>query len=205
MLNKSKILFIGAILGLCSFQAGALNAPLKKSLLSIYSTHPVTFLYETPFNQHGIAQSKACENCPAQEIKVQFFSVVPTQKYLKNKICYEEKFCIDNKGARFGGIRCCRQKDPFLKQFETDLHHLVPELPILKKPLSRSIIEPEEKLKGPLSRMFLYMALKYKFILSKEERMQYESWHKQYAPTLWEIKRNQLIRKVQGDANPYIG
>jgi deoxyribonuclease-1 len=134
---------------------------------------------------------------------IQWVGLVPAKYYLSHQMCFMEKLCIDNKGQRFSGIRCCRKRDPLFHQFENDLHHLVPELPILKRTL-QTLCEPEDKLKGSIARMFLYMQLKYKIMLPASEKMQYENWHRKYPPTEWERKRNQLIRNVQGDGNPYI-
>lgn len=198
----TRVLFLLSLL-CCTTLTGA-QAPVRKTLLSLYTLHPFTFLNETPFNEQGIAQARIAEKCPLQAVKIQFIPIVPPQAYLKHKMCYEEKLCIDKKGARFGGIRCCRHKDPLLKSFEHDYHHLVPELPFLKKHIHHPLLESQEPLKGPISRMFLYMALKYKFTLSNVERIQYENWHREYAPMKWEKQRNQLIKQLQGDGNPYI-
>lgn len=195
-------------MGVCLFIPSSVQAhPPKKLLLCLYKTHPFTFVSQTPFNAAGKSHTILCPQCPSQEVSIQWIPIVPAKYYLNNKMCYEEKVCIDNKGNRFGGIQCCRKKDMFFKQFENDLHHLIPEIPTLKKLInqySTRKLEPHNKLKGTIARMFLYMDLKYRLGLPKSEKIIYETWHKQYPASEWEKERNQLIKAIQGDANPYI-
>lgn len=188
----------------CNTQA---NTHPKKLLLSIYTTHPFTFLSDTSFNTAGKAQTTLCASCPSQEVSIQWMNIVSPKYYFSNKMCYEEKLCIDNKGTRFGGIRCCRKKDMVFNQFENDLHHLVPELPTFKKLINHygcGKLTPNDKLKGIIGRMFLYMNLKYKLSLPRSEKILYEKWNREYPPCEWERKRNKIIKNIQGDANPYI-
>lgn len=182
----------------------AVEPKLKKTLLQIYTTNAFTFSYQTPFNSQGKAQTKLCTQCPAQEVNVQWVNLVHPRYYLHNKMCFAEKLCIDTKGTRFGGLRCCRLKEASLKAFETDLHQLVPELPTLKKNLHSKKNELDDALKGPVARAFLYMQLKYHFTIPQSQRLLYERWNRQYPPTKWERQRNQLIKNIQGDSNIYI-
>ncbi len=196
------------IIGVCIFIpfSTQANHP-KKLLLSLYITHPFTFISQTPFNTAGQSHTTLCAQCPSQEVNIQWMRIVSAKYYLNHKMCYEEKLCIDNKGNRFGGIQCCRKKDLLFKQFENDLHHLVPELPTLKKLVTQYSVgklEPNNKLKGTIARMFLYMNLKYRLALPKSDKTLYETWHRQYPPCEWEQKKNKLVKAIQGDANPYI-
>ena len=200
---KVKLYCIIFSVALITFQASA-KAPLKKTLHSLYRLHPVTFLNETPFNEKGIAQTRLCDQCPIESRIIQFIPVIPVQAYLSHKMCYTEKLCIDKKGNRFKGIRCCYQKEPGLKAFEQDLHHLVPDFPIFSKLIHGPLQKTPERLKGEISRMFLYLSLKYHFVLPLQNRIEYERWNRQYPPQAWEIQRNELIKQYQGDGNSYI-
>jgi len=156
-----------------------------------------------------------CYQCSPQEVAIQWVSIVPLKYYVKNKMCYTQKICLDKHGYRFGGLQCCRQKEALCKAFEHDLHHIVPELPSLKKLIYQYTAEksPDNKfenklehseLKGAIARMYLYMNIKYQLCLPTTDRMRYEQWHRASPPTEWEKKRNNLIHNIQGDTNPYI-
>ena len=66
------------------------------------------------------------------------------------------------------------------------------------------IIEPEASLRGMIARAYLYMAHTYPIRLSDEEKALYLAWHQAYAPTAWEKERNNKIKAIQGNGNPYV-
>lgn len=64
--------------------------------------------------------------------------------------------------------------------------------------------QPREQIRGIIARTYLYMSNQYNIKLSKQERQLMAAWNKMYPPNNWECKRNQLIKDVQGNDNPFI-
>lgn len=127
----------------------------------------------------------------------------------------------------YKGRNCCRKIDYKFNKIESDLHNLVPSVGTInrirsnydftdEKNLSSSIhgcnikydrkkklFTPPEHARGMIARIYLYMARKYHISLEPEQRQLFIKWHEMHPPRLWEVKRNEIIRKVQGDSNTY--
>ncbi len=65
-------------------------------------------------------------------------------------------------------------------------------------------IQPREEIKGAIGRTYLYMASKHGLQLAKEEKKLMEAWDQLNPPSEWECKRNNMIKKIQGNDNPFI-
>lgn len=68
----------------------------------------------------------------------------------------------------------------------------------------KEMAEPPESSRGMIARSYLYMHNAYDIALSKEQLNQFIRWDEQYAPSKIECRRNELIKKVQGNVNPFI-
>ena len=64
--------------------------------------------------------------------------------------------------------------------------------------------EPPEYTRGFIARAFKYMARQHGLKFSKGDRQFMEIWDKKYPPDAWECQRNQLIKQVQGNDNPFV-
>ena len=52
------------------------------------------------------------------------------------------------------------------------------------------MVQPPEKQRGSIARIYLYMSDQYKFKLSDKERKLFEAWNRMYPVTSWESERN---------------
>lgn len=128
---------------------------------------------------------------------------------------------------REGGRDNCG-KDKQFKEMEGDLHNLYPSLGEVNgdrgnfqftdwggKPgmygkcemivdFKAKQAQPPKASRGIIARAHLYMAQKYKVKLANQQRRLYEAWDRMYPPTEFECRRNELIKKEQGNDNPFI-
>ncbi len=65
-------------------------------------------------------------------------------------------------------------------------------------------VQPPTRARGAAARAYLYMSKRYNLKLSNVDRKLFDIWNQKYPPTSWECHRNQLIKKYQGNDNPYI-
>lgn len=65
-------------------------------------------------------------------------------------------------------------------------------------------VEPPEYTRGFIARAFKYMERQHGIKLSKGDRQIMDIWDRRYPPDEWECQRNQLVKKVQGNENPFI-
>ncbi len=64
--------------------------------------------------------------------------------------------------------------------------------------------QPPKRARGTIARAYLYMADKYGIRLSQAQNRLYQAWNRQYAPDENECRRNVLIARIQGNANPFV-
>jgi len=180
-------------------------------LQKIYQQQPFTFFCHHPF-----------QNTP-----IQWIPVIPYPQLAQSRLCYQALLCVDSHGKPYKGLRCCQKVDDTFKKMRLDLHNLIPENAMLKQPRhfrygiiasgskenhscnyyfdkKQKILEPAPHLRGQIARTILYMHDTYHIALSADEIHLYFAWHKQYPVTPWERERNQRIREIQGNSNPYI-
>ncbi len=185
------------------------NAPLHK----IYADHQITFFCEQKFSSQN---------------KIQWIPIIPLKQLAQNRLCYREKICINRKGVRFKGLRCCQEVDPLFQKMKNDLHNWVPEtnsvkqqrrnagFGLVKEPIvpipgchfyldsKRKRLEPSPLVRGMIARTYLYMKDSYHLSLPPEDLALFMAWHQQYPVTAWERTRNQRIRDLQGNGNHYV-
>jgi len=65
-------------------------------------------------------------------------------------------------------------------------------------------VEPPDYAKGFIARAYLYMNAVYNVPLSNTELSLYSMWNNKYKPNAWEIERNDIIFKYQGNRNQFI-
>ncbi|QQF52654.1 endonuclease [Campylobacter fetus] len=126
-----------------------------------------------------------------------------------------------------GGRKEC-QKDSKFKEMEADMHNLVPAIKEINAARStykfaqnlpqigqfgkcefeinfdKKEVYPSERIRGMIARSYLYMNQKYDLNLDKNELALMQKWSNKYPPSRWEIKRNKLIKKAQGNYNEFI-
>ena len=123
------------------------------------------------------------------------------------------------------GRKHCRMlKDPEFNRRTADLHNLVPSIGEVNGDRShfsfslfeatgqygdckmkvrwmkpRGLVEPPERARGGIARIYLYMRTKYEFPLSVEQEKLFKSWDEKYPVTDWECQRDRRIAKHQDE------
>ena len=69
---------------------------------------------------------------------------------------------------------------------------------------TKDIVEPSERIRGELARIWLYMSYKHGVNLSEEERLMFLRWSLSDPPDDWEFIRNARIKELQGNSNAYV-
>jgi len=67
-----------------------------------------------------------------------------------------------------------------------------------------TLTEPAENLRGDMARVWLYMHGRHGLELLPGEKSRFHLWSCNDLPDQWEHERNEPIRRVQGNENPYI-
>lgn len=226
------VCFFGAMVCCQAFGAVKNYTEAKNTARFIWQNHRATFYCGCQYDKHGVIDYSSCGFKPKNKRKARYISwehVVPVSWYGQTLSCWKGQGCDSNNNKPLKGRACCRKVDKQFRLMEADLHNLVPEVKDLNQArrnyhFTSNIKYPtqvfrdcemlvddqtkevvvNEKLHGMIARIHLYMAKKYGIVLSKDERKQFEDWHKQYAPSQWEKEWNQEVAKHQGNVNEYI-
>jgi len=127
-----------------------------------------------------------------------------------------------------GGRMTCRNTNTKFKQMEADMHNLVPAIGEINGDRSnfkygiienetrlygkvnmeisfaQRKVEPKESTFGDIARTYFYMRDRYGLRLSKSQEKMFIAWNNMDPVSQWEHKKNQIIKKLQGDENLYI-
>ena len=158
--------------------------------------------------------------------KMEWEHVMPTFKFGKVLQCWREPICKRSNGRPFSGRKCCSKVSPEFKKMEADMHNLFPSIGEVNEDRSnypfgkvkgeprkygkcdmeikRKIAEPNETIRGDIARAYFYMSRQYGLPLLERVEDMLRMWHVSDPPDSWEMDRNTLIEKVQGNRNPYI-
>jgi deoxyribonuclease I len=157
--------------------------------------------------------------------------VVPARAFGAHRACWTTETCQREDGSSFGGIECCRQRDPVFTRMETDLTNLVPEIAEVDKDRSdytfgaikgevrmygacdievdgaAELVEPPEPLHGDIARVYLYMRAVYgdELRVPPEQWALLEQWNRDDPADAWEQQRAARVTAIQGVANPAVG
>ena len=150
--------------------------------------------------------------------------IVPVWEFAHKMNCW-------TKVEKGQGRNNCEETDDRFKLIESDLHNLYPAIGEVNKDRSSySFVEkirnpdnpdgygscrmffnrssyqaqPTERSKGIIARAYLYMNKRYNLPLDSEHMRLYRSWNHTYKPTDDECKRNYMIKKIQGNDNPFV-
>ena len=148
--------------------------------------------------------------------RIEYEHIMPAWEFGNQLACWRD-----------GGRKNCGKNSNF-ERMEGDLHNLVPAIGEVngdrsnfqysqwnQKPyqygqcemiidFKNKLANPPMRSRGQIASAYLYMADTYNIRLSNQQRRLYEVWNNQYAPDAFECRRNELITKIQGNANPYI-
>lgn len=139
-----------------------------------------------------------------------------------------QKRCVSKKGGQFKGRRCARKTSRSFQLMEADLYNLYPtigEVNGLRSNFAMAIlpgeprdygscdveikdkkIEPRPKIRGDIARTYLYMNWAYpdRLNISRRTNRLFTTWDKIDPVDEWERERAEMIRKIQGNSNPFI-
>lgn len=205
----------------------------KKIASEIHRDHQETFYCGCKFDKHKKIDLGSCgyriQENEMRAKRLEWEHIVPISHLASHLPCWKKRLCCKKNGECFKGRRCCQEIDANFARLEADLHNLVPEIGELNAkrsnyrfghlpmsisgqfgsceikidPISRRV-EPRKEVRGMIARTYLYMAEQYAYNLSDSQRQLFESWNRQYPPSIWEIERNKRIEAQQGNTNSYI-
>ena len=204
----------------------------KKKLVKLYQATPDTTTFYCGYDikwqgKKGVPDVQACGYVPRNELtkkgnvnrrakRIEWEHVMPAYWFGSQLQCWQD-----------GGRKACKKIKAF-KQMEGDMHNLQPAIGELNADRSNyrfSMLEgerrrygqcdfevefkakkaePPEAVRGDIARTYFYMADRYKLKLSKSQKRLLEAWNKVDPVDSWERERNQIIKGVQGNENPFI-
>lgn len=207
----------------------------KKHMQEVYKGMEETFYCGCQFidkvvNYNGCAfVPKNPKNKRAK--RIEWEHIVPAQHFGQSFVEWREgsKNCVTKKKDSFKGRNCARKVSKKFRLMESDLYNLVPvigainnrrgSLPIGLKGLdsnklqgtcktyvTKKNIEPRDKIKGFVARVYLYMDRAYPGhgILSDKNSKIVHAWNRQFPPDEKEKLRAQRIAMIQKNENPLI-
>ncbi len=149
--------------------------------------------------------------------RIEWEHIVPAWHFGHQLQCWKE-----------GGRKNCRQTSSKFREMEADMHNLVPAIGEINGDRSNfryGMIEGERRIYGKvdmeiafsdrkaeapkrvfgeIARTYFYMRDKYGLKISDSQKKLFIAWNNLDPVTRWERKRNQMIKKLQGDENLYI-
>jgi len=156
---------------------------------------------------------------------IKWMQVVTDTFFGRNMACMNEKICTNVfTKAKFGSPMCCRRVNTTYKKMEADLFNLIPVLSeVASKRGTRTFsdvrypsfsvgtlrfdansLEPSDKVKGDIARVYLYMDKRYGLELSKHQKEVFKKWHRLDPVDAHECVVAKIILKVQGGHNTLV-
>lgn len=197
----------------------------KKNLIKIYKNNPSEkeFYCDCDFAFNGNKSSINLASCGYQVRKnqnraarIEWEHVMPAENFGRHLACWQE-----------GGRKNCK-KDTSFNQMEGDMHNLQPAIgevngdrsnygySLFTKTFNQyglcqsavdfknRAFQPREQIRGTIARTYFYMSQQYHINLSKQDQRLMAVWDKMYPPNRWECNRNQMVKNIQGNDNPFI-
>lgn len=196
----------------------------KRQAMKLYDGHPVSFYCGCDIlkeNKKRIPDLKSCGYSVRKQAKrahrIEWEHVVPAWVFGHQRQCWQE-----------GGRKNCSRNDPVFRKMEADMHNLVPAVGEIngdrsnfrfgllsqrpdmygqcdfKVDFKARVAQPPQNQRGSIARIYLYMADRYPFRLSEQQRRLFEAWNRMYPASEWEQRRNRKISQIQGWENPYV-
>lgn len=209
-------------------------AAVKRALFEqVFAQERRTLYCDCPFDADRRLDLGACGYVSPgggeRSRRIEVDHVVPASWLGQGRPCWHKKICRDGRGKAFKGRKCCLAIDPAFKSAYQDLHNLRPTIGEVNERRSNyrfglidgerrafgrcdveidkntRSVEPRPEIRGDVARISLYMQATHGVRLSATQRRLFEAWHHGDSPDADEIRRNQMIGKLQGRRNPWIG
>ena len=209
----------------------------KKLMQSIYFDNQKSFYCKCDYNytfikgkKKTVVNANSCGYTPRKNINrgkyIEWEHVVPASIIGRNLSCWKDNICINSKGKKYKGRKCCQKINNYFKIAEADMHNLVPAVGelngdrsnysfgIVKNKIKRygscefyienKIVEPRNEIKGDIARIYFYMIDRYKIQIPNNEINVLQYWNKLDQVSMFERVRNQRIKNTQGNSNRFI-
>lgn len=158
---------------------------------------------------------------------IEWEHVVPAHSFGKDRECWTKPNC-EVSGKIVKGRKCCTAIDLEFNLIEADLNNIVP-VPgeinadrgifpfgeIEGEPrvygscdfeihFKDAVAEPKPEIRGDIARIYFYMEWKYGIPIPTGKRDLYKSWHELDPPDTFEIRKNQIVERIQKQKNPFV-
>ena len=205
----------------------------KKAIYRIFRDHARTLYCNCAYSKRRV-DHKSCGFVPKRRTKrsqrTEIEHVVPAAAFGRSFSQWRKGHpdCRDNRGHAFHGRNCARKTSVLYRRMEADLYNLMPaigEVNAERKHYAVGMIpgeqrvfgecdvevknrkvEPRPEIRGDIARIYFYMDWAYpgRGIVSKSRRRMLEAWDRSDPIDQWERTRNERIRKIQGNRNPFV-
>lgn len=217
----------------------------KKLLKEVYKGHQITFYSDCKYNykdRNNMIDRNLCGYIPRNEYtksgkkneranRIEWEHVIPAENFGRQFSCWRDgnTECVDSKGKKYKGRKCCSKVNQQFKYMEADMHNLVPAIGELNADRSNfryGIIEdekrnygnnidfeidfktkraePKDDIRGNIARTYFYFEDTYGMKISKQEKQLFNAWDKLDPVDKWEIEKNKRVEKIQGNKNKFI-
>ncbi len=178
--------------------------------------------------EKAVVDGESCGYRPRKKSKrskyIEWEHIVPAWAFGHTRKCWRD----GDPKCKTKGRKCCKRVDPVFRAMESDLHNLQPaigELNADRSNYSFAMIkgeprlygdvdfevdfkarttEPKEDVRGNIARVYYYMEKTYRVRISNKQRKLFAVWAKQDPLDEWERLRNERIKRIQGNGNPFI-
>lgn len=196
----------------------------------VYFDRRESFYCGCSYNRDLSVNWDSCGYVPRQNAsragRIEAEHVVPASWLGQNRACWQRDACQDDSGKRYGGRKCCLDSDPIFQIAHNDLHNLVPAIGEINGDRSNYAFaeipgeardygacdfevenrqsEPKASRRGDVARILFYMEATYGLTLPARQKAFLEQWHQDDPVDNWEQTRNQRIKRLQGNSNPFV-
>jgi len=206
----------------------------KKEMVEIFHAlnNPTTLYCGCPIlftKNHGYRPDlKKCDYKVVEDEergrRIEAEHIVPVWEFAHKMNCWTQT----RKG---NGRNNCEKTDDYFNEIEADLHNLYPSIGEVNKDRGSHafvdklrdrdnpkgygkcqmyynqkhyLSEPTKRSKGIIARAYLYMHQRYHLKLDSAHLRLYRQWNTMYKVTDNECKRNVMIKRIQGNDNPFV-
>ncbi|XDD48223.1 endonuclease [Leptospira sp. WS39.C2] len=158
---------------------------------------------------------------------IEWEHIVPAYQFGKDRECWTKSNCESN-GKNLRGRKCCQANDAVFNEMEADMHNIVPVpgeinadrgiLPFgeiqgetreygscdFEINFKGSLAEPKPEIRGDIARIYFYMEWRYQIPIPEGKRKLYETWNQEDPPDTFEIRKNEIVERLQKVKNPFV-
>lgn len=204
----------------------------KKARDVVYKDKNITFYCQCEYKASGSSGGKISVDDCGYEIRksnsrgkrLEWEHVVPVSFFGNVLPCWKE----GHTDCKRKGRKCCAKVNEKFREAETDLHNLVPSIGEINGDRSNhpygevdgevraygtcdfelggdpKRAEPRPEIRGDIARIWFYMIESYDVPISKERKAMLLFWDKADPIDTWERQRNERIKAIQGNGNPFV-